>query len=74
MSARHQKPVRQQADLVPPVSAAEFVGSHFDFGSGHYHSPSVKQRQCIIYRSRTAPALIGLTAENRARLFHLSTG
>jgi hypothetical protein len=51
-----------------PSQKALAAGLKFHFGSGrHYSSSTVKQTQCIIYRSETQPALIGQRARSLSR-------
>jgi hypothetical protein len=35
----------------------------FHFGSGRQYSASLRQKECIIHRSRTLPALFGRQAQ-----------
>jgi len=73
MGAHIQSPVWKQTESAALSSPAKLAGGAFDFGSRRRHAASAKQKRCIIYRSQTAPALIGFTAQHLAKPIHPST-
>jgi hypothetical protein len=54
------EPKQQNVPAAPSITES----ASFHFGSGRQYSTPLKQKQCIIHRSQTRPALFGQRAQN----------
>ena len=65
--AKMNRSAKEPGDAAFNSPAPEQNAAKFHFGSGKQYSTSAKQKKCIIQRSQTQPALLGLRAQSLSR-------